>query len=99
MSAHSLHIVLQTVSDSFAPQEVTSYDIPPQRVLTTLPVFLRLIYLLVIQGNPELLDARRIFFLLRNKSRLNVRLCKHIATGFSVAGKYDERDIEFDLLV
>ena len=58
--AYSSQLVLRTVSDSFAPQQVISYDVPPQRVEIRLRVLLRLLYLLVIH---ELLDARRRSFL------------------------------------
>ena len=60
--AYSSQIVLQTISDSFAPQEVIPYDIPLQRVWTSLPVLLSRLYMLVVQENSELLDARRITF-------------------------------------
>ena len=46
--AYSSQIVLRTVSDSFAPQELISYDIPAQRALKKLAVLLRLLYLLVV---------------------------------------------------
>ena len=64
---YSYHILLRAVSDSFALQEVISYDMPLQRVLTK-PLLLRLVYLLAISGDPELLDARSVSFLLRNVS-------------------------------
>ena len=58
--------MLQTISDSFASQEVISYDIPIQ---LSLP--LGLLYLLAIQGNPELLDAQRTVFLTRKETPVN----------------------------
>ena len=69
--ACSSQIVLPTVSDSFVPQEVISYDIPLERVLTVLPALLGRLALLVIQENPELIDVRRISFLSRNKAPVN----------------------------
>ena len=50
--AYSSQIVLRTVSDSLALQEVISYDVPLQRVLIRLPLLLRRLHQLV------LLDAR-----------------------------------------
>ena len=55
MVLHSSQIVLQTISDSFAPQEVIPFDIRLQRVWTRLPV----------------LDAWRISFLPQNKTPVN----------------------------
>ena len=69
--AYLFLIVLQTISDSFAPQEVISYDIPHQRVWIELPALVVRLYLLVIQENPELLDARQIACLSRNSTPVN----------------------------
>ena len=65
---YSYQILLRAVPDSFALQEVSSYAIPLHRVLTKLPIPPRLVNLVAVSGDPELLDARSVSFLLRDVS-------------------------------
>ena len=78
-------------------QEVLLYDILLQRVCMRLLVLLGLLHLFVIQGNPEPIDVRRIFFLLRNEfpvcfrgSLLDFRVCEYIATNHLALGMREE---------
>ena len=66
--ACSSQILLQIISDSLALQEVNSYEIPLQRVLTRLSFLLRLLHLLAISGDPELLAVQSVLFRLRDVS-------------------------------
>ena len=89
------------VSDSFTLQEVIPYEIPLQRVLIRLPVLLRLRHLLGISRNiltsrceDRVLSLARCFSCTLLVSLLDFRLCKCVATGFTMLGMCDERDME-----
>ena len=76
------------VSDSFAPQEVISYEIPHQRVFIRLPVLLWLLHLVVILDDPEVLKCSvRILSLAESVSctlpgsLLDFHFCEYTATS------------------